>query len=366
MNPFVNSTGPPPRGQRERNLSLRSRVGLLAALGAGLIVVLVSIAAYVTVRVSLLRQIDDNLLDRAQAAAAGPLGRQQYLAGVPSEAFGAADVRIALVSADGRGVTSRDEDGTALNPPVGQRELNVARGILPTSVRTAMGDDGHTYRVVAVPASQAQGYALVLGQSTDSTDAILRRLGLVLLFVGGAGVGIAAWAGATIARTGLRPVQRLTAAAEHVARTGDLRPVPVQGSDELARLAHAFNSMLSALAAARVRERRLVADAGHELRTPLTSLRTNLDLLAQSEGRPGLSTSDREALLHDVRAQVAELSALVGDLVELAREDPPAAAHTPVDLADILSHAVERVRRRAPGIRFDVDAQPWTVFGDAQ
>ena len=233
-------------------------------------------------------------------------------------------------------------------------------------MRTAAGEDGRVYRVVAVPSEGAPGFALVLGQSTAGTEAVLQRLGLVLLFVGGAGVVIAAWAGMAIARTGLRPVQRLTAAAEHVARTGDLRPVPVQGSDELARLAHSFNAMLSALAAARGRERRLIADAGHELRTPLTSLRTNLDLLAQSEDRPGLSPDDRMALLHDVRAQVFELSALVGDLVELSREDPPAAAHVPVDLADIVSHAVERVRRRAPGVRFDVDAQPWTVFGDAQ
>ena len=46
--------------------------------------------------------------------------------------------------------------------------------------------------------------------------------------------------------------------------------------------------MLTALAASRDRQRRLVADAGHELRTPLTSLRTNLDLLTQADGAGGL------------------------------------------------------------------------------
>ncbi|MEQ7005855.1 HAMP domain-containing sensor histidine kinase [Actinopolymorpha sp. B17G11] len=357
---------PRPSGPRERSLSLRARVGLLAALGVGLIVVLVSIAAYVTVRVSLLRQIDASLFERAQAAASSPLGDQQVLAQIPSEALGAADIRIALLRADTGVIASKTEEGRFRNPPLGRPELNVARGFLPSSVRTAEGDDGKTYRVVAVPASRVRGFALVLGQSTERTEALLKRLGLVLLFVGGTGVAVAAWAGMGIARTGLRPVRRLTAAAEHVARTGDLRPIPVQGTDELARLAHAFNAMLSALADSRGRERRLIADAGHELRTPLTSLRTNLDLLAQSEGRPGLSPADREALLRDVRAQVAELSSLVGDLVELSREDPPAATHAPVDLADIVGHAVERVRRRAPGLRFDVSAEPWTVFGDAQ
>jgi two-component system sensor histidine kinase MprB len=130
--------------------------------------------------------------------------------------------------------------------------------------------------------------------------------------------------------------------------------------------------MLSALAASRDRQRALVADAGHELRTPLTSLRTNLDLLAQYDSRPaaagvaaGPSAADRSELLADVRAQVTELSELVGDLVELAREDPPEPVREPVDLAEIVARAVERVARRAPDVRFDTDCEPFVVLGDA-
>ncbi len=95
-------------------------------------------------------------------------------------------------------------------------------------------------------------------------------------------------AGWAVARNGLRPVRRLTAAVEDIARTEDLTPLPVEGDDEIARLASAFNQMLTALAASRDRQRRLVADAGHELRTPLTSLRTNLDLLSQADRSGGL------------------------------------------------------------------------------
>ena len=116
---------------------------------------------------------------------------------------------------------------------------------------------------------------------------MLGRLGLVALFFGLAGVIAAALAGWGVARNGLRPVRTLTAAAEEIARTERLDPIPVEGNDEIARLATAFNAMLSSLAASRDRQRQLVADAGHELRTPLTSLRTNLDLLAQAAARPG-------------------------------------------------------------------------------
>ena len=114
---------------------------------------------------------------------------------------------------------------------------------------------------------------------------MLAKLGIVMLLFGAAGVVAAGMAGWAVARNGLRPVRRLTAAVEEIARTEDLRPMPVEGDDEIARLATAFNQMLAALAASRDRQRQLVADAGHELRTPLTSLRTNLDLLAPGRTR---------------------------------------------------------------------------------
>jgi two-component system, OmpR family, sensor histidine kinase MprB len=168
-------------------------------------------------------------------------------------------------------------------------------------------------------------------------------------------------------------VERLTAAAEEIARTEQLVPIPVHGDDELARLTAAFNTMLTALDSSRNRQKQLVADAGHELRTPLTSLRTNLDLLVQNDSTAPsdqLTATDRAALLVDVRAQIAELSSLVGDLVELSRDDGPTHVGSPVsatvetlDLAEVLDRAVERVRRRAPRVKFEVTEQPWEMVG---
>ena len=156
----------------------------------------------------------------------------------------------------------------------------------------------------------------------------------MLLIVGGIGVAIAAIAGGMVARAGLRPVARLTEAAERVARTDDLRPIPVYGSDELARLTEAFNMMLRALAESRERQTRLVTDAGHELRTPLTSLRTNVELLMASmkPGAPRLPEEEMTGLRTDVLAQIEELSTLVGDLVDLTREDAGGVIHETVDL----------------------------------
>ena len=353
--------GSVPRIEVLDHFSLRARIGILAALAAALAVVLVSAAAFVIVRVNILQTLDSNLLQRATAAAGSELVDPQQLATIPTEVFGAGDIRLALILADGR---ASSPEGEASAPPLGADELAVARGTQPSSVRTA-GEGGASYRVVAVRAGPGQ--ALVIAQRLEPTEQVLATLGVALPVVGGIGILLAALAGVAVARAGLRPVDRLTAATERVAATGDLRPIPVDGSDELARLTQSFNDMLGGLAASQEQQRRLVADAGHELRTPLTSMRTNLELLdaASRPGAPALPASDRAEILEDVQAQVAELSTLVGDLVELARDDPPHVVHEPVELTDVVLRALDRARRRASDVEFVPTLVPWTLVGDA-
>jgi two-component system, OmpR family, sensor histidine kinase MprB len=142
----------------------------------------------------------------------------------------------------------------------------------------------------------------------------------------------------------------------------------VRGSDEVARLAGSLNAMLTALDDSRRRQRRLVADAGHELRTPLTSLRTNIELLVHADLHPerSLSAADRRALLVDLQAQLRELSGLVADLVDAARDEVLEDPVEDVQLADLVAGGMERARLRAPTVRFDVDLQPTVVRGRRQ
>jgi two-component system sensor histidine kinase MprB len=244
-------------------------------------------------------------------------------------------------------------------------EIAVARGQQPQSLRTVILDGGR-WRIAAVPVRSAtdSGTAILLAQSMSSTEESLARLGIILTIFGLIGViaaGIAGWA---VARNGLTPVRRLSDAVEEIARTERLDPIPVEGDDEVARLAVAFNTMLGALEASRRRQQQLVADAGHELRTPLTSLRTNLQLLTQADARGGLSSEARAELMADVDFQIEELTTLIGDLTELAREEPAPARLEPVELSEVVEHAVERVRRRASGLRYDVELEPWHVTGE--
>ena len=110
----------------------------------------------------------------------------------------------------------------------------------------------------------------MLAQSLEPQERVLAKMGFVSILFGVAGIITAGMAGWAVATNGLRPVRRLTGAVETIARTERLEPIAVEGDDEVARLATAFNQMLLALDHSRARQRQLVADAGHELRTTLT------------------------------------------------------------------------------------------------
>ena len=338
------------------SLSLRWRVMLLAMSMVAMVVVLMAVAVYAVVSAALYTDIDNQLQSRAQLLiASGSLAADPAKA-IEGTAY--SDVNAMLVN-PGRSIYTANQQGQTL--PVGQPEKAVIRGDLFMSRRTVAEQ-----RVLAI--HLPNGSSLLISKSLQPTNTVMNKLKWVLLAVGGIGVVIAAVAGGTVARTGLRPVGRLTEAAERVARTDDLRPIPVVGSDELARLTEAFNAMLRALAESRDRQSRLVADAGHELKTPLTSLRTNVELLMASStpGAPPIPESELAELRSDVIGQIEELSTLVGDLVDLTREDNAhGAVLEDVEITEIVERSLERVRRRRNDIHFDIEIIGWQVHGDA-
>lgn len=337
------------------SVSLRWRVMLLAMSMVVISVVLMAVAVYAVVSRALYDDIDNQLRTRAEMLIES--GSLDADPGKAIEGTAYSDMN-AMFYIPGRSKYTANQQGETL--PVGAPEQDVMDGTLWMSLRTV-----DRQRVLAV--HLASGNSLLLSKNLAPTGKVLKRLGTVLLIVGGLGVAVAAIAGGMVASAGLRPVARLTQAAERVARTDDLRPIPVAGNDELARLTEAFNMMLRALAESRERQARLVADAGHELRTPLTSMRTNVELLMESmkPGAPRLPEKDMIELRTDVIGQIEELSTLVGDLVDLTREDAGNAVHDTVEMSEVIERSLERVRRRRNDIEFNVSITPWQVYGDA-
>ncbi|MFE6978030.1 sensor histidine kinase [Streptomyces sp. NPDC057682] len=347
--------------RRIRALPLRSRLALLIATAVAVAVAAVAAACWFVTREQLQNQLDSTLRGSNVDA--------RYLTNLYDYCRGADQVPLPRPYS-GLTVQLIDAQGTVcLAPgssklPVSDADLAVVTHDRPDALRTAKDADGVEMRVYTAPVKGPIDLAVSLGRPLSEIDKPLTTLAWVLLLVSGIGVLGAGAAGLWVARSGLRPVDELTEAVEHVARTEDLTVrIPVDGEDEIARLSRSFNSLTSSLATSRDRQAQLIADAGHELRTPLTSLRTNIELLARSDetGR-AIPPDDRKALMASVKAQMTELASLIGDLQELAR--PDAAKTGPlqvVALHDITRTALQRARLRGPELTITAELAPWYV-----
>jgi two-component system sensor histidine kinase MprB len=229
------------------------------------------------------------------------------------------------------------------------------------SYLTDMTVDGVHVRVLT-EALPGRG-ALQVARPLDEVDRQLDRVLLVLLFVGAGGVALGAGLGAVVARTALAPIDRFTRRTERLAADPDpSERMEVGGGQELARLARSFNATLDSLERSVEAQRQLVADASHELRTPIASLRANIQTLGEADRLPA---EEREALRADVVGELDELTALVADVVELARGAAPGELNGEVRLDQIVEAAAERAQARAGGrVDFRVRTSPAVVRGD--
>jgi two-component system, OmpR family, sensor histidine kinase MprB len=350
-------------------VSYRRRLTLLAAVAVTLAVAVASVATYLSVRAQLRDSVDDNLrsLNRRVATqpapSAGPARRQvqreqarrQFLLLLPSSPLGEQGYAQVVTSA-GRITPPR---GRSALLAAGPRVLAVAQGRAKPFFYDAELS-GTQVRVYVGPF--ADGQALQAAQSLEDVNATMRRVTLVLVLVSLGGVVLAAVLGGIVGGSAMRPVRRLMRGTRYVAATQDLsRRIDAVGDDELAGLARSFNAMLEALAESRRAQRQLVADASHELRTPLTTVQANVELLSRAHE---LTADEREQLREDLLSQLRELTLLVGDLVELAREQPPESDLEEFDLAALVESCVERIRGHGPSVRFVAGLEPCVVRGD--
>lgn len=212
----------------------------------------------------------------------------------------------------------------------------------------------------------AKGRALQVALRADTVEDGIEEAARWLVLTAAAGVLLAAFLGYWVSRTGLAPVARLTATAERIAATRDARhriELPPPGrEDEITRLATSFNTMLGELEQSIAAQRQLVADASHELRTPLTALRTNAELLARADR---LTPDQRERASAALGRQLREVTGLVNDLIELARDEEPRPLVEQVALGGLVEHCAQAARTHWPAVPFHVHvpAEPVIVPG---
>ncbi|MDO4910587.1 MAG: HAMP domain-containing sensor histidine kinase [Corynebacterium sp.] len=336
-----------------RTTSLRWQLSLVTACMVALAVGVMTVAAYWILSASLSNSVTTGLENQASSLLAKT--QTASFASDPASEIRAfkdynPDTKVAYFPADSL---------TGVGDNIAYEGIS---DVLHANAERSVGNAGDT-RVLVRRGSN--GAVVVLAKDMASTYSLISSLGVALLVIGGIGVLVAISAGTLAAATGLRSLTRLQTAVNRVTETDDLSPIPVYGSDELAQLTTSFNEMLAALQESRKRQSELVADAGHELKTPLTSLRANIELLMMvTKSGANIDPKDREDLERDVIGQLEELSTLIGDLVDLAREDSAPDMLEPVDLVTIVDDASLRARRRRNDVEFVINTQPWFLDGD--
>ncbi len=350
-------------------MPLRRRLALACASAVALAILLAAIVVYVVVRDQLLGQVDNELQSQAGLVSQLRSCTVNSLPVPPGTAGGGAPI-WQVTTGNGNVVCS---DGNVPLPFDG-RVQSIASGNgggRPYLQDVTVG--GSVLRELTVPVSvgnsfESQPAALQLARPLAPVRNVLADLRLVLFLLCAGGIALAACLGRLAARRVLAPLAEVAQTAQHITETEDLTSrIQYRADDEVGQLATRFNAMIERMEVSRgaldesVRaQRQLVADASHELRTPITSLRTNIEVLMAGDQ---LSEDDRHRLLADVLEQSEELSALIGDVIELARGDLPLTSAEDIRLDRLVADCLTRARRDFPDVQFESSFEPIVVDG---
>ncbi|MEU7054962.1 HAMP domain-containing sensor histidine kinase [Streptomyces sp. NPDC046197] len=331
---------------------LRTRLALATSAAAALVVVGVCAAAFFVLRYKLYQQLDQNLTQSATLVA-----HQMQESRTASPGTLRAECRYLGAPACAQ-IVPRD--------PAHDPADRYALPVYPATRAVAAGRQAPYYRDITVAGHPARmltttfggGTAVQVALRSDIAERGVRQTAWLMVTISMTGVVVAGALGHAVSRAGLAPIARLTATAERVAATRDPRhriDTPFahrHRDDELTRLATTFNTMLDALDRSVTAQRRLIADASHELRTPLTALRTNSELLARADR---LTAEQRERAASALGRQVHDVTGLVNDLIELARDEEPQPLVEQVNIAGLVRDAVAVASERWPEVTFRVE-----------
>jgi heavy metal sensor kinase len=190
---------------------------------------------------------------------------------------------------------------------------------LPTyETRTDLGE--RPVRIVTVPVQMGEQvpYLVQTAASLEGIEDALSRASLVLLVLTPSVLVLSLLGGWLLVGRSLRTVDAVTRAALAIKPDSFHHTIAAPGTDdEIARLADAFNEMLTRLEASFRQIQRFSADASHELKTPLTSIRGEAEVALMGERTP----EEYRKTLSSIVDEVERMTAIVENLLLLARAD---------------------------------------------
>jgi two-component system, OmpR family, sensor kinase len=204
-------------------------------------------------------------------------------------------------------------------------------------------------------------YTVAIGGAASGLDAVKGQIvvaGLIAL-------AIATGVGYYYARVASGNIRRLQEAARKVADGNFETPIPISSTGQLGSLARTFNEMQRRLAELDSARKQFIANASHELRTPIFSLGGFIELLEEEDPSP----EEREEFVHTMREQIARLTKLTADLLDLSQLDAGAVAmHSGnVDLGSLAREVTREFGPRADhhGSRLELRTPDQPVIASA-
>lgn len=310
-------------------MSLRTKLILWYSGLLAVIVVVFGAAVFMVVQWALTNTLDrtlesavDNVRQNSRASLIGEFGQPDQVAVYLPEldTFGLAGVLVQVWNlSDGTPVLLRASVNIEdYEQPLDERPLlNMAwRSDDTTAFYSSITKNNNEWRVMT-EVLDIWGSEIAI-QVAISSEAIKNSTQILLVIMVGSGVaGIVGsiFLGMWLSSRALKPINRITEAADKIANTDDLKTrLPWHGPmDELGRMTSVFNHMMARLEHLFSVQQRFVGDVSHELRTPLTAIRGNLDIVK----RYGMDAYSFEA----IEGEVDRMARLVNDLLLLARAD---------------------------------------------
>jgi heavy metal sensor kinase len=332
--------------------SIRVRLTLWSVAVYGLILILISMGAYVLVALALPEHVDVNL--RAFSEAVELALRREAEEDEKFEEAAISTVEELNVPPE-QSLTIFSSDGALLaarGVPKAQfpnrrtdsapRRTGAVSSLVASVTRT-QDEDGYR-EIIRDAAIDDRRYVIVVRQGNSSIAEDLEALRHALYASVPAGVVLSALAAWFLIRKSLRPLEVMSGQALAIgAQNLDERLVVPNPRDELGTLAASFNDLLARLNAAFDQQRRFMADASHELRTPLGVISSAVEITLERSERP---ERDYREALEIVGDESRRLRQIVDDMFTLARADAGSHAvhRQSVYLEEIVAEAVRGAR----------------------
>ncbi len=350
------------------HLNLGARTFLWHVIAVGLILAVAFLGAGWAFSRMVLGQFDQALLELAQTEATAdltdptqPIRVHEMPTGTAPPSFPRLDKLVQIVDLDGRVIARSANLGTTRlpTPPPLLAKLRAGGRVFETLEHFAE----EPIRLLSVPV-QVGGvdYAIQIGGSLDDANAAVRSARLLFLAMAAAILSAVVGTGVMLARSILRPIDRIVQRAHVIGESALAERLPHPGTrDEMARLVETLNEMLGRIEQGFEAQRRFTTDASHELRSPLSRLRAELEVtLRRPRERP-----EYEEALRSCLTEVERLSRLTDELLtlarldagELPREAPPQAVRLGPILQEAVTHLAPEALRRGVTIFQDVAAE---------